>query len=83
MSISSSRSWLITITPAPLAGEVEDRLADRGGGRGIDAPGRLVDDEDLRALQDLAADDEFLQVAARQRAGGGVGPGRAHVEGLR
>ena len=32
--------------------------------------------------QDLPADDELLQVAARERAGGGVGAGLAHVEGL-
>jgi hypothetical protein len=45
-------------------------LPDRGGGAGIDAPGRLGDDEHGRLLSDLAADDEFLQVAARERAGG-------------
>ncbi len=42
---------------------------DGGGGSGIDAPGGLGDDQQARLLQDLAADDEFLQIAARQGAG--------------
>ena len=32
----------------PLGGQVEQRLPDRGGGRGIDAPGRLVDHQNTR-----------------------------------
>ena len=79
----SSRSWLITSTAEPRAGEVDQRLADGGGGAGIDAPGRLADDEDAGLAVDLAADDELLQVAAGERAGLGVGRALAHVEGLR
>ena len=51
-----------------------------GRGAGIDAPGRLRDHQDARVLQDLAADDEFLQVAAGEGAGRGRGAGRPHVE---
>ena len=50
------------------ARQVDQRLADRGRGAGIDAPGRLADDEDAGLAVDLAADDEFLQVAAGERA---------------
>jgi len=45
-------------------GEIEQRLADHGRSTGIDAPGRLADDEHGRIAQDLPADDEFLQIAA-------------------
>ena len=52
------------------AGEVEQRLMDRGGGAGVDPPGRLRDHQHARVLQDLAADDELLQIAAGERARG-------------
>ncbi len=40
--------------------------ADLRRGADVDAPGRLGDDQHLRIGVDLAADDELLQVAARQ-----------------
>ena len=49
--------------------EIDDRLMDGGRRARVDPPGRLADDERLGPLQDLAAHDEFLQVAARERAG--------------
>src|SRR5690606_19554594 len=49
---------------AAAAGEIDQRLADERGGARIHAPGGLVDDEHARLAQDLAADDEFLQIAA-------------------
>ena len=67
--------------PGLVAGQVQKRLPDLRGRAGIDAPGRLVDDQHARLAQDLAADDEFLQVPARQRPGGGAGAGGADVEG--
>ena len=66
---SSSRSWLMTTIAEPRGGEVDQRLVDRRGGAGVDAPGRLRDDQHLGLLQDLAAHDELLQVAARERPG--------------
>ena len=57
----------------PRAGEVEQRLVDRGRRPGVDAPGRLGDHQHARVLQDLAADDELLQVAAGQAARQRVG----------
>ena len=49
ISNSSSRSWLTTTTALPCAGEIDQRLPDQARRAGIDAPGRLVDDEQLRA----------------------------------
>src|SRR5436305_1520771 len=54
------------------AGKIDQRLADSRRGTGIDAPGRLVDDQNRRRAVKLAADDEFLQIAARQSAGFGI-----------
>src|SRR5690349_10654818 len=49
------------------SGKVDELLPDARGGGGIDAGGRLIDDQDGRPSVELAADDEFLQIAARQR----------------
>ena len=83
ISNSSSRSWLMTRTPAPLDREIDQRLPDEARRAGVDAPGRLVDDEERRAADDLAADHEFLQVAARELARLRIARRRAHVEGSR
>src|SRR3954453_22573843 len=56
-----------------LDGEIDQRLADEPSRAGIDPPGRLIDDEDGGAADDLAADDEFLQVAARELPGLRIG----------
>ena len=55
------------------ARQFDQRLADAGGSAGVDAPGRLVDDQHAGLAVELAADDEFLQIAARQRRGLGIG----------
>ena len=47
----------------------------------VDAPGRLVDDQHAGLAQDLAADDEFLEIAAGQRSRGRVGRADPDVEG--
>src|SRR3954463_16228989 len=60
--------------------KIDQRLPDEPRRAGIDPPGRLVDNEDGRASDDLAADDEFLQVAARELAGLRIAPRPAHVE---
>ena len=67
---------------ASLPGEVDERLADQARRAGIDSPGRLVHDQELRRLDDLAPDDELLQVAAGELARGRIGFGDAHVETL-
>ena len=64
------------------AGEIDQRLADRRRGAGIDAPGRLVDDQHGGLAIEFAADDEFLQIAAGQRARFRIGLALAHVEVL-
>jgi hypothetical protein len=56
-------------------GDVDQGLADQRGGARIDAPGRLVDDEQLRLAFDLAPDDVFLQVAAGKLGRARVVPG--------
>src|SRR5216684_4104008 len=45
-------------------GEIEQRLADYGGGAGIDAPSRLAHHQHRRVAQDFTADDELLEIAA-------------------
>src|SRR5277367_6857053 len=59
-------------------GQIDDRLVDRSRRARVDPPGRLADHQRLRALQDLAPHDEFLQVAARERAGERARAGRLH-----
>src|ERR1700722_15695073 len=59
-------------------GEIDDRLMDGGGRARVPSPSRLADDERLRLLQDLAAHDELLQIAARQRAGERAWASRFH-----
>src|SRR3954466_10887796 len=66
--------------PGALDRKIDQRLPDEPRRAGIDAPGRLIDDEDGRAADDLAADDEFLQVAARELAGLRIAPPPAHPE---
>ena len=80
ISINSSRSCEITTTAAPPLGQIDQGLPDRCRRRRIHAPGGLIDHEDARGLQHLAADDEFLQVAAGQRPCGRIRSRRAHVE---
>ena len=78
----SSRSWLITSTAAPRAARsisawrmvaAAPASTPQVGWLTTSTPG---------SRSDLAADDEFLQIAARERAGLRVGAALAHVEGL-
>ena len=48
----------------------------------IDAPGRVCGDQQFRLLQDLAAEDEFLQVAAGEATRRGVDARRLYSEGI-
>jgi hypothetical protein len=58
----------------------EQLAADLRRGADVDAPRRLRGDQNFRLLADFAADDELLQVAAREAACRGLRVGRAHVE---
>ena len=58
----------------------QDLAADLGRSADVDAPGGLRHDQQLRVGVDLAPDDEFLQVAARQRLGRRIGPSGLDVE---
>src|SRR5688572_14154650 len=49
--------------------ERDEPLADGGCGADVHAPGRLGHEQKFRREHDLAADDEFLQVATGQRTG--------------
>src|SRR5215510_10876820 len=49
-----------------VVAQIDDLLPDERGGANVDAPCRLRDNEHLRLLQDFAADDGLLQVAARK-----------------
>ena len=71
----------MTTMAEPARGEVDQRLVDRRRGAGVDAPGRLRDDQHLRHLQHLAAHDELLQVAARERPRRRARPRRLDREG--
>src|SRR5437868_9293536 len=57
-----------------VVAQIDDLLTDERRGADIDAPCRLRHDEHLGLLQDLAADDEFLQIAAGQAFRFRVGP---------
>ncbi len=65
-----------------VLGEVEQGLVDGGRRSGIDAPGRLGDHQHFGRLEDLAADDVFLEIAAGQAAGGAVRAARLDAEFL-
>src|SRR6266436_4808951 len=62
--------------------EIEQRLPDDRGRAGVDAPGRLADDEHRWISKDLATDDELLQIATGQARGLGIAFGLAHIEAL-
>src|SRR5580693_6214031 len=49
-----------------LHGQLGDQLVDLGLGADVDAPGRLVEDEDLRFGHQPARDQDFLLIAARK-----------------
>src|ERR1700760_1829674 len=63
-------------------GKIEQRLPDHGGRTGIDAPGRLAHHQHGRIAQDLAADHEFLQIAAGEGGCFRIALGLADIEGL-
>src|SRR5579863_3895122 len=46
--------------------EIDKGLANSHGGADVDAPTRLIDDENARPCENLATDDEFLQITARK-----------------
>ena len=64
----SSRSCEMTTTAAPLAARSSKAWWIGRGRAGIHAPGRLRDDQHAGLLQDLAPDDELLQIAAGEAA---------------
>ena len=64
----------------PAARLVEQRLPDQRRGAGIHPPGRLRHHQQAGPALDLAPDDEFLQVAARQRLRRGVGTARPDMK---
>src|SRR3954466_9181517 len=55
-----------------LVGEIDEGLPDERRRAGVDAPARLVDDEQRGLADDLPADHEFLEVAAGELARVGV-----------
>src|SRR5207302_4689357 len=59
--------------------QIDDLLPDERGSTHVHAPRWLCDDEQLRVLHNLAADDEFLKVATRQALGLGLRPATLHV----
>ena len=63
---AASGSW-VTITTARPAQPAE-QLQDRGAVVGVEAPGRLVGQHELRVVDERAGDREPLLLAARQLA---------------
>ena len=55
---------------------------DRHLGTDVDPPGRMRRDQHAGLLLDLAADDEFLQIAAGQTVRAAASCRAAHVEPL-
>ncbi len=76
----SSRSCEMITTAAPFSASSGERAIDRRRRAGVDAPGRLVDDQRPRRLHHFAPDQELLQIAARQRARLRFRAGGANVE---
>ncbi len=64
----------------PRCGQIDQRLVDARRA-GIDAPCWLADHQHPRPLQDFAAHDVLLEVAARQRTGRSLRPRRLHGKG--
>src|SRR5580698_820116 len=62
--------------------KIEQGLPNDGGRARIDAPSRLADHQHRGLAQYFAADDEFLQVAARQARRFGIALGLAYIERL-
>lgn len=60
--------------------QIKQRLADHGGSARIDAPGRLAHHQHRRVAQDLASDDELLQITAGEAGGLRIALGLADVE---
>lgn len=56
------------------------RSVNGRGGADVHAPGRVRGHQQFGLLKDFAAEDEFLQVAAGQAAGGCLGVGRLYPE---
>ena len=52
----------------PSLGQLHDGLLDLGDDRGLDALGRLVEDEQLRLGDEGAGDRELLALPAREQA---------------
>ena len=63
-----------------LARLFTEPVVDVAGRSDIDAPGGLRDQKHLRVARELAGEDELLDVAAREVAGGCVDARGAHVE---
>ena len=79
ISKSSSSSSETTRIATPAAAISSELLAHEGGGADIEPPGRLRYEQELWAELDLAADDEFLQVAAGKAARRRLRAAAAHV----
>ena len=62
--------------------QLDQRTVNRCGRADIHAPGRVRGDQQFRLLEDFAAEDEFLQVAAGEAARRGMGAGGLYREGL-
>ena len=70
-SSSSSRSVEIS-NAAPCLAQAPDDLTHGSGRLQVQAVGRLVEDDHLGVEREFAREQQFLDVAARERAGAGV-----------
>ena len=66
--------------PGALLQQRADQPIDFDLGADVDADGRLVEDEELGAVIEPFADDDFLLVAAGQAGGIGVAGGRLDLQ---
>ena len=65
--------WLDTNTVPPRAGEVAEVVAQPADAVGVEAVGRLVEQQDLRVAEEGAGQGEALAHAEREAAGALVG----------
>ena len=62
--ITSSSSEATTTSADALVGELDDEAVDLGAGRGVDALGRLVEQQHARGAHQHAGEEQLLLVAA-------------------
>ena len=65
-----------------VVAQSDKAVADNGSSTDVDTPSRLMNQENLRTIENLTSHNKFLKIAARQTAGSFFSIGRLHVKAL-